>query len=360
MRLTLLRASPAEGWPSMDRYAESLAGALPAVLPAGWELHMPLPPAAPSLPYAQLLKRTLAYPAWARRQRGDLTHILDHSYAGLLAALPAERTLITVHDIAPLLFPGRRIGLSGLLWRLAWGRARRARYLIADSAFVAAQIRPLVVAKRIWVAPLAAAPHFRRLPAAAAAAARRRYFPGSGPLLLHVGHTGERKNLPALLHALVLLRRWGALATLLQVGGRPTPAQSALIAELGLRQAVRFAGLVPEQDLPALYNAAAVFVFPSLYEGFGLPALEALACGTPVVAGKAASLPEVIGDAGELVDPRSPPALAATIAALLEDETRASEMTQRGLARAAQFSWERCARQTRDAYQAILSETGGL
>ena len=91
MRLTLLRASPGEGWPSMDRYAESLAGALPAALPAGWEVRMPLPPVAPALPYAQLLTRAFVYPGWARRQGGDLLHILDHSYAGLLATLPAEQ-----------------------------------------------------------------------------------------------------------------------------------------------------------------------------------------------------------------------------------------------------------------------------
>jgi glycosyltransferase involved in cell wall biosynthesis len=354
MRLTLFRASPAEGWPSMDRYAASLAGALPAVLPADWELQMPMPPAALPWPYAQLLGRALCYPAWARRRAGDLNHILDHSYAHLLRALPAERTLVTVHDIAPLLFPGRRAGLSGLLWRQAWRAAQRACYIVTVSEYIAAQIRPLVGAQRIWVAPHGVAAHFRPLSAAAGAAARARYMPGNAPLLLHIGAVSPRKNLPALLHALSQVRRGGTPAVLLQVGGRPTPNILALIDALGLADAVRFAGKVAEEELPALYNAAAVFVFPSLYEGFGMPIVEAQACGTPVVAAKAASLPEVLGDAGLLADPHAPADLAEAIARVLNEPALGRSLSQRGVARAQAFTWERCARRYAEIYASIV------
>ena len=137
------------------------------------------------------------------------------------------------------------------------------------------------------------------------------------------------------------------------------PALRALIDELGLREAARFAGRVAEADLPALYNAADVFVFPSLYEGFGLPILEALACGTPVVAGDAASLPEALGDAGLLADPGAPAALAEAIGRILGEPALAAELARRGVARAAEFTWERCAGRTVAAYQAILDESGG-
>jgi alpha-1,3-rhamnosyl/mannosyltransferase len=124
------------------------------------------------------------------------------------------------------------------------------------------------------------------------------------------------------------------------------------VQRLGLAGSVVFAGEIAERDLPALYSGATLFVFPSLDEGFGLPPLEAMACGTPVVCARTGALPEVVGNAALTVDPRDTPSLAATIGAVLGDETLRHALAGRGLLQAARFSWERTAVATLEAYRA--------
>jgi glycosyltransferase involved in cell wall biosynthesis len=336
----------------MDRYARSLHRALGAVAPEA-EVRLLIPPAPPVKGAAAVLWRLLVYPLWARRHQGEVNHIVDHSYGHLLVALDPSRTVVTVHDIAPLLFPGRRWGLSSLAWRLAWRGAQRACFLLTDSAFMASELSRWLKGTRIQMIPLGVDPCFRPFQASERERARRRLALPEGPFLLHVGHTQPRKNLEGLLQALAILHRRGYRVPLVQVGGRPSAAQGALIAELGLGEAVRFWGRVDEETLVALYNLAAVLVFPSFYEGFGLPVLEAMACGTPVVAANAASLPEVVGDAGLLVDPHSPEALADAIARVLDDRALADDLRVRGLERAREFTWERTAEQTMHVYTNI-------
>jgi glycosyltransferase involved in cell wall biosynthesis len=129
-----------------------------------------------------------------------------------------------------------------------------------------------------------------------------------------------------------------------------------LTYELSLEGSVLFLDHPPEEDLVALYNLAALFVFPSLYEGFGLPPLEAMACGTPVVCSHAASLPEVVGDAALMVDPYDVDGLAAAMERVLRDADLRQDLRERGLARASQFTWERTARQTVAVYREVLCE----
>jgi glycosyltransferase involved in cell wall biosynthesis len=128
----------------------------------------------------------------------------------------------------------------------------------------------------------------------------------------------------------------------------------ALVEELGLQDDVLFPGFIPYGELPLWYNAADLFVFPSLYEGFGLPPLEAMACGVPVIASHASSLPEVVGEAGSLVDPLDVEGLAGAMARVLGDGTLRTEMRERGLARAKQFSWLETAKGTATVYDRVL------
>jgi glycosyltransferase involved in cell wall biosynthesis len=207
------------------------------------------------------------------------------------------------------------------------------------------------------VVPLAVSPDFRPQPPEKGIAIRRRYAPGKERLLLHVGHTQPRKNLPTLLRALVLLRQQGTQVILAQIGGQPDASQRELIQELGLERAVHFVGPLPDKDLVTLYGVAEVFVFPSFYEGFGLPPLEAMACGVPVVCSNVASLPEVVGDAALAVDPHDVQALAEAIERVLADPALAAELRQRGLERARQFTWERTAQATLAVYREIMEET---
>jgi len=128
----------------------------------------------------------------------------------------------------------------------------------------------------------------------------------------------------------------------------------AQIEALGLGDRVQFIGFAADEDLPALYSAAQVFAFPSLYEGFGLPPLEAMACGVPVVASRASSVPEVVGEAGLLIDPLDVDDLAGALARALDDEALRAELTRRGLEQARRFSWAESARQLREHYARLL------
>jgi glycosyltransferase involved in cell wall biosynthesis len=128
------------------------------------------------------------------------------------------------------------------------------------------------------------------------------------------------------------------------------------VASLRLTQQVRFLHTVPDDDLPGLYNAASLLTTPSFYEGFGLPALEAMACGTPVVVADRASLPEVVGEAGLLVDPEEPDSIAQALTRVLTEETLRGRMQEQGLAQAARFTWEKAARETLDVYHKVLAQ----
>lgn len=205
-----------------------------------------------------------------------------------------------------------------------------------------------------------------------------------GPYFLYVGTLQPRKNLERLIEAFAMAARQlegalvggaGASAALawswpagvahagptLAIAGRRGWLSDAIerrAVELGVADRVRFLGYVPDADLPALLSAATAFVFPSLYEGFGMPVLEAMACGAPVLTSSTSSLPEVAGDAALLVDPIDTAAIAAALARLATDEPLRADLRARGLARAAQFSWERCAHETLAVLLEALAQSG--
>jgi glycosyltransferase involved in cell wall biosynthesis len=178
----------------------------------------------------------------------------------------------------------------------------------------------------------------------------------AGPFLLYVArleHPG--KNHVRLLEAFARLKRDGLPHRLLLPGGRWSGAEAidAKVAELGLADSVVFPGFVKAGLLPSLYRAADCFVFPSLFEGFGIPVLEAMACGTPVCAADRSSIPEVVGDAGLLFDPEDPAAIAGTLARMLGDEPLRRRCVEAGLARAARFTWDKAAAETLDEIERL-------
>jgi glycosyltransferase involved in cell wall biosynthesis len=207
--------------------------------------------------------------------------------------------------------------------------------------------------ERVVVVPEAAAPHFGP-PTPSMLAATRARFGLSRPYVLFVGFLEPKKNLGVLLEAVAALRRTGAWGeTELIVVGAPGwgPNPVARAQALGLADVVRFVGAVADAELPGLYGGALTFAFPSLWEGFGLPALEAMAAGAPVVASNRGALPEVTAGAALLVDP-APQPLAEALEQLLTDPPLRERLRLAGLARAAQFSWERTARETLMVYRA--------
>jgi glycosyltransferase involved in cell wall biosynthesis len=207
----------------------------------------------------------------------------------------------------------------------------------------------------IHVVPYGVDEHFFQPPAEPRDAARRRFgLPEAGYVVLHVGSTVERKNVPAVVSAVAGLRRRGIDAWLLQVGGRFTGRQTADLAASGIAAHTVQRPEAPEPDLRAAYHAADVLLFPSHYEGFGLPLLEAMASGLPVVTSGAAALTEVAGDAAVVVASRDPERFVDALGELAADPAGAARLSERGRARARQFTWAETARRTAQVYRAVL------
>ncbi len=270
-------------------------------------------------------------------------------------ALTRTARVVTVHDAFPYTCPRTSTRLDWLVYH-AWlpYALPAADAIITDSEQSREDIVKYlpVSPEHVTVVPLAADRRFRPVEAAAVEPILQSYDVAQ-PYILYVGALESRKNLPRLLEAYALLRAWSERWRLVIVGARKWKSSPILdtVQRLGLEPHVTFTGYVADEDLPALYTGADLFAFPSLYEGFGLPVLEAMACGTPVVTSNTSSLPEVVGDAALLVDPYDVEAMASAMRQVLEDPALAQALRQRGLARAATFSWERTARETIAVYE---------
>jgi glycosyltransferase involved in cell wall biosynthesis len=237
--------------------------------------------------------------------------------------------------------------------------ARRATLIIAPSEWTRREIREHLGVKdhKIRVIAEAARPNMRPLREDEIQPVLERHAI-RGPFLLYVGTIEPRKNLLTLLRAYdELLCTTAQQPQLVLAGGRGWLFDEVfkLVEELKLQDQVKFTGYVDDADLPALYSAAQAFVYPSLYEGFGLPPLEAMACGTPVITSNVSSLPEVVGDAGLTHAPEDVGALTQAMAKLLADHNTHTYFKRAGLARAQQFSWERAARETQAVYDEVFN-----
>lgn len=324
----------------------------------------------PALPFVEVARRfvpagrpakmwfeQVALPRLARSLRLDLLHV-PYLAPPFFCPVP---TIVTVHDLIPVLLPAYRgpFRKRAYTW-LALRATRKAQAIIAVSEYTRQDlIRHLrIPGERVFVTHEAAAPGMRPASPEGIAAVRQRYdLPDR--FVLHLGNTDRRKGAHCLLAAFA---RWAATHPQEPVGlviagprhepdGRLFLDLPALADSLNVRDRVRFLGPVPEQDKAALYSAATLFALLSEYEGFGLPPLECMACGTPVVVAATTSLPEVVGEAGVLVDLADEEGIATTIGRLLEDSPLREEQRRRGIERAAIFSWNRTARQTMRVYE---------
>jgi len=254
----------------------------------------------------------------------------------------------------PDTFPrGLRVALRVLVPR----SLARATHIITVSEFTRRDIaeRYGISAHRITVVPEAALATFRPSSPAVTTRVLSRYGLRPG-FIFTVGRLNRRKNLSRLIQACILLRKRGMGELQLVIAGKPDVGASLVLAHLGQDETTRWVGLVREEDLPAFYSGAAAFVYPSLFEGFGLPIIEAMACGAPVVASNRAALPELLGCAGLLVDPEDVQSLADAISQIVCNQTLAEELRQRGLARSRQYSWAATARSTLAVYHAARQQ----
>ena len=283
-----------------------------------------------------------------------------HSTYYLMPYRPGLPTLLTVYDLIALLHP-QTVSLRARLFfriatRLALAAADRIVTISASARDDLLAHFP-VVAERVTPIPLAADPRFCPQPAAEIARVRAKYHLPDR-YLFYLGINKPHKNLPRLIDAYAQLHnsQFTIHNSQLIIAGAwddRYPESRALAAPLG--DAVRFLGPLDDADLPALHSGATLFVFPSLYEGFGLPVLEAMACGAPVICGNRSSLPEVAGDAALLVDPTDTDALATAIRRVLEDEALRRSLGEKSLAQAATFSWQRTAAETLAVYREMAA-----
>lgn len=267
------------------------------------------------------------------------------------------RSVITIHDLAFVRYPNLLTPESLRYYRQVDRAIESADAIIAVSQCTKADLVELYGAPRekVVVIPEAADPFFR--PRQEGEAVDVGVLPTRAPFILFVGTLEPRKNLPTLLRAFQRLQRCGRPEHLVLVGqqGWLVDDLTDLIQSLGVADVVHRVGPLSMADLRATYWQASVLAMPSIYEGFGLPIVEAMACGTPVVASRAGALPEIVGDAGLLVDPMDDAALADALARLLEDDRLRADLRARGFQRVTGFRWERTARETYALYQKVAA-----
>ncbi|HEX5692447.1 MAG TPA: glycosyltransferase family 1 protein [Roseiflexaceae bacterium] len=308
---------------------------------------------------AKLWFEQISVPWAAARLGADLLHV-PYFAPPLISRVPVVATIL---DIIPLLLPEYRGSAAVRAYmRLVTLAARRVRHTIAISEHSRRDIMThlQIPPDRVTTVPLAAGPQY--LPAdrhhAAACVAER--YGLREPFVYYVGGLDARKNVGTLVRAFARMRRAGGPPTTLAIAGRALggdprlfPDLDALIAEEQAEPWVRRID-VPHADGPLLYQAATVFAYPSRYEGFGLPPLEALACGTPAVVAEASSLPEAVGDAALRVPPDDVPGWTVALWRLLADTQLRAELRARGLQQAARFGYDRAAQATAEIFRASL------
>ncbi len=385
-RVLLVPDLPIEGWPSMDRYASRLARLLQRyatdldVVLAGEiagltldnrhaydgvrispDIPAPILPTGGLAELQRYVARYVMYPQRVRRHRADVLHVLDHSYAHVLLRRGTRPCVVTVHDLLPVLTvrrggAGPRNHLRTWLLRRVLRGLRRADGWIVATEWLRGELAEWLGDERhVHVIPFGVDDAFFEEPAQDRAETRRRWrIPPGAFVVLHVGSVGPRKNLSAVIAAVDGLRRAGVDAWLLQVGGRLTAEQEA---DLGSRNIARYAsrvGEVEESDLRAAYRTADVLLFPSHYEGFGFPVLEAMASGLPVVTSGAGGLAEVAGDAAIVVGGRESEPYVAALKKLVANDHWRRQLVERGRARARAFRWVETARKTAEVYRGLV------
>ncbi|MDF1512256.1 MAG: glycosyltransferase family 1 protein [Anaerolineae bacterium] len=357
----------------LGRYAESLVNALAPLLPDNLTFFYNKEQGIEQLDnlvYLPYRTVNMGYKPWrmlvwlAQLARIPFNHLvpdatLFHATEHLLIPLRGVPTILTIHDLIFRMMPEHHKVLNRWYLNLALPLfSRRADHIVVVSEATRKAVMQVykVNSEKISVIPEAAAPRFKPQSPEVVETIKQRYqLPEK--YLLYVGTIEPRKNL------LRLLKVWEKLYTIKEVpplvivGSRGWLSEDffAALEASPVRNGALLTGYVRDADLPALYAGATAFVFPSLYEGFGLPPLEAMACGTPVVCSNTSSLPEVVGDAALLFDPTDELALADALMRITQNAELRGTLREQGLEQAGKFSWERTAKETMDVYQHILS-----
>ncbi len=328
---------------------------------AGWSATTEPVPVTLATRAARLAWEQTGLPLALRRLRIDLLH--SPHYTLPLAAAGIAR-VVTFHDMIFFLLPQyHRRGKVVFFTAMIRAAARLADHILTDSASTARDAERLLglPASRLTTVHLAPDADYRPVTDPRRLAEAEARYGIEHPCLLTICTLEPRKNLVAAVRLVAGLEQAGVRAQLLVVGAKGWGYGPVFeeVRRLGVERLVRVAGYVPRDDLPALYSACDVFLYPSLYEGFGLPPLEAMACGAAVIAADRSSLPEVVGGGGLLFDPDDEASLLRLVRGLLEHPAERAEWSRRAAEQARSFSWEQTARSTYAVYRQVLSARAG-
>jgi glycosyltransferase involved in cell wall biosynthesis len=305
-------------------------------------------------PAARLVWEQLVLPLMVRQLEISVFHSLHYTRPLWLPC----KSVVTLHDMTFYLFPELHTRSKRFFFPLAIrASARLADALIADSESTRLDAIRLVniLPDKIHTALLGVDPSFRPIRDEGRLKDIQEKFNLPKRFILYVGLVEPRKNLPGLIQAYRELVDQGTNHHLVVVGriGWMSEGIFEMVEKLGLSERIRFTGYIPQEDLPWVYNLSDLFVYPTRYEGFGLPALEAMACGVPVITTNVSSMPEIIGDTGVLVEPHNATALADAITRTISNSQLMAELAVKGLERAKQFTWERTACETLRVYRKV-------
>jgi len=314
--------------------------------------------AVPELARQYSIKEQLRIPLDLRREGIDLFHAPHY----VLPALIPCKAVVTIHDCIHLRFPQYLPNRLGYAYARAsmWIATHRSNRVLTVSEASKRDILKYfhVPERKIDVIYNGIDERFGEIPSPDEVLRVRERYQLNNPFVLYAGNIKPHKNLERLIEAFHLLRRNGHDTVKLLIIGDEISKYATLrraVHRYKLHKHVRFFGFVPDKTLAVLYRLAGVFVFPSLYEGFGLPPLEAMASGTPVITSNVSSLPEVVGDAALLIDPYEPAAIAQAMARVLTEPSLREDLRRRGLLRVKEFSWDRSVRRVHEIYQEVLA-----
>lgn len=300
-------------------------------------------------------RETLEMPYWLTREGVDVFHLTQNGFR--IPELKSCKIIVTIHDLIPYFLPEmvRPSFLKRFIHEMPYIVEQADRIITVSEASKADiitifKIHPV----KITVVPSAPSVAYRLLPKEETKRKLRNQYGIKKTYILYVGGLNPRKNISELIYAYSKIYRDlpdGQQLLIFGPNGQHLDRLQLLVRSLNLEEMVRFPGFVPTEDLPVFYNGADLFVYPSLYEGFGLPPIEAMACGTPVITSNVSSLPEVVGDAAVQINPYDTLELADAIFRVLTDELLRESLIKKGLAHCRKYDWTRIARQILEIYQ---------